>query len=120
MYGLYIYKNSGIIKRITSLNKVIGVCNFKIEDKCYITNLFVNENFRKNNIGSCLINKLEDYIVENDIDVDNITANINMYELSTLDKFYIKNGFKLKQDNPDIHVDCDGVYNIFTMEKYIK
>ena len=114
-----IINNLGIFKKTLGRNRLSGICQFKITNNvCYINNLFVDYKFRNNNIGSLLLKKTEDYIKFN-TKTHTLKVNVKNYNQDGTYEFYIKNGYKIKQDRKKTYVDDFGEYNIITLEKHV-
>lgn len=73
-------------------NNILGIVSgFTCYDEIYIDDLVVVEKYRNNNIGTMLINKVEDYF--KDKNFNNINLCTNGFQAP---KFYEKCGFQLE------------------------
>lgn len=98
-------------------NKTIGRCNYMFHNnKCYINNLLVEKSYRNKNIGSNILNDIETKCINNNINIIEINAKQN--SLSSLNKFYLKNNYKLIKNQPEIFTNYgDDIIYIYKFHK---
>lgn len=83
-------------------NKSVGFILFSINDsKCNLELIAINSKYQGSKVGQKLMNKLEQYLFQNDISAINVgTQLVNKPAVN----FYINNGFKYKQCISTYHV----------------
>lgn len=99
--------NSPFSKYIVYLlnNNVIGFCFYQdIYDRLEITYIYVKEEYRKNNIGT----KLLEYLINNNKDKHNITLEVRKNNIPAL-KLYEKLSFKKVALREKYYGSIDGI-----------
>jgi len=113
-----IKNNFGIITRTINQQRV-GICKFKLNDKtCYVNNLEVNEQFRKRNIGSELLQELEKYCKEKGM--NDIVLIAHQEVLGTLTEFYEKNNYVQTAPSTATYDDGEKTFDLINMKKKLK
>jgi len=114
-----VVKNMNKLKNVSMVRngKTIGSINYYTnKESTYLINLYVNKEFRRKNIGSKLINKVEE------INKDSLNFKLCVWESTHkpgLIDFYKKNGFILDEQQKPYYYD-DGVSVNYLTNMYKK
>ena len=97
--------------------KTIGRCSYMFHNnKCYINNLHVERLYRNKNVGSNILNDIENKCINNNINIIELVAKQN--SLSDLNQFYFKNNYKLIKNDPEIFTSYnDDVLYLYRFRK---
>ena len=101
-------------------NKIVGNCGFMFmnNNKCYINNINILENYRNQKYGSKMLKDVEQ-ICKN-MNVNKVQLTVFEEPVSNLCDFYIKNGYKHVNNNPVFHKTSDDTYYyLYNMYKNI-
>ena len=97
-------------------NAIVGFAGiWKAVDDVHITNIVVNKNFRKQNIGSLMLSKLIE-IAKLDPNITSITLEVNSNNISAI-KLYEKFGFQVVGLRKKYYNNIDNAI-IYTKELY--
>lgn len=112
-----IVQKFGTITRVID-NNIIGVCKFKFIDKtCYINYLEVKKEFRNEKIGSEILNELENYSKQKEM--NEIKLTVHQERQTNTCKFYIKNNYIQIDSNNGVYDDGQKTFDLVNMKKIL-